>query len=226
MSKQSETFYQGEGDNWFLRNSKASKSFNPENDPICRAVKSYIKSGDVIAEVGCSFPKRLSYLSKCSGVSGYGVDPSAKAIEEGSKQYPELELSVNTADHLPWPDQSVNVLVYGFCLYLASREELFQIAKEGNRVLKENGLIAVYDFVPPQNYYNEYAHLEGIKCYKMDHSLLWKWNPQFVEVYRKLSAHGNTDRQVELIHPDDRVGVSVLLKQSIQSSFPPRPNSY
>ena len=46
---------------------------------------------------------------------------------------------MGTADKLPFEDQSVDILVYGFCLYLCDREDMFNIAAEANRVIKSSG---------------------------------------------------------------------------------------
>ncbi|MFZ0260417.1 MAG: hypothetical protein WAL36_10665 [Pseudolabrys sp.] len=52
-----------------------------------------------------------------------------------------------TADDLSafGPD-TIDLLIYGWCLYLCDREDLFKIVTEGDRILKDSGYLVVYDF--------------------------------------------------------------------------------
>ena len=222
-NKQSEIFERDEGNQWYLRNQHSYKQFDPRRDPVCVTVESLVKQGAIISEVGCGFPSRLAYLSGLAETVGHGIDPSSDAIATAKKQHPRLALSTGSADKLPWSSDSIDILIYGFCLYLVDRIDLFKIAAEGDRVLKTNGIIVVYDFIPPTPYFNEYKYRKDIHSYKMNYSKLWSWNPQYIEIKRHSFGHGTSEEATVL--PDDRVGVSVLLKQNIDIGYPKNPIS-
>lgn len=63
----------------------------------------------------------------------------------GLKSYPKLNLSVGTADGLP-DIKPVDLIIFGFCLYLCDPQDLFTIAANSDRLLVDKGVMAVYDF--------------------------------------------------------------------------------
>jgi hypothetical protein len=93
------------------------------------------------------------------------------------------------------------------------------IAHEADRVLKDRGHIAIFDFHPPFAYRNEYKHLPGISCYKMNYAELFLWNPAYVLASQQVFNHSSTG---EISSPNDRVSVSFLYKNS-QSAYPDNP---
>lgn len=222
MITQRDVFIAGEADAWMDRNRPGMERFAPEKDTVVRLVRPHLRRGARVAEVGCSMGQRVAALTELSAGHGYGIDPSAKAIAAGLEWHPALRLECGTAERLPWDDASMDVLVYGFCLYLCDRGDLFRIAAEGDRVLKAGGILAVLDFVPPHPYRNDYSHRAGVFSYKMDHSSLWRWNPAYVEVARELHDHGGANGSSTLA-PDDRVGVT-LLKKLPEFAYAARPD--
>jgi len=129
MSQQKDIFLKHEGDQWFARNSAAiDVRENERNDPLNLILtESGILPARVL-EVGCSNGWRLGKLRKVwTGACFSGVDPSLKAIEEGRARYPEFDLRQATADNLPFESQSIDLLVFGFCLYLTAVQSLKNI---------------------------------------------------------------------------------------------------
>lgn len=146
--------------------------------------------------------------------SYYGIDPSAQAIEVGKKSFPLLHLSQGTADSLNFDNNFFDAIIFGFCLYLCDREDLFKIAYVANRCLQENGFIIIQDFKPDFYYKNTYKHLDGVFTYKHDYSKMFLWNPQcsLVEMY-SLSHFGHN------FHPEqnERVAAQVLYKNTAKT---------
>ncbi len=213
MKMQKEIFHETEADAWLARNRPALDGFDPGNDAVIRQLRPHLRPGMAVAEVGCALAGRTAALAAITGGPGFGVDPSAQAMAEAGRLHSQLAFQQATAEALPWADQSVDVLVYGFCLYLCDRCDLFRIAAEGDRVLKDGGLLAVYDFVPPQPCRNPYTHQAGVFSYKLDHVRLWAWNPGYVEIARELFDHHAGDAPGEsTFAPDERIAVSVLKK--------------
>ena len=103
----------------------------------------------------------------------------------------------------------VDFVVFGFCLYLCDRSDLFQIAKEADRVLKNNGHIIIFDFYSSANTQNIYHHLPGIFSYKMDYRKLFDRHPNY-----DCFHHEVIDRSLDGLdnNKDNRVATSIIKK--------------
>ncbi len=209
MSKQKEIFQSFEGNNWFNRNKSSYEKIKDDKDLIIEIFKEIEINPKKILEVGCSNGIRLDKFYKVFGAECYGLDPSATAIEDGKEAFLNINLQVGTADNLPFADNSFDVIVFGFCLYLCDRNDLFKIAMEANRCLSDNGFLAILDFYPPFPYKNTYTHTEGVFSYKMDYSKMFSWNPAYNEVYKSVFSHyGFSKRNI----PNEKVAITILNK--------------
>jgi len=224
METQKKIFNETEADAWLERNRNKLATFVPEKDPVVRHLRPHLCPGMSVAEVGCALASRVAAIVQITGGLGFGIDPSAQAMAEASLLHPRLTFQQATSDDLPWADQSVDVLIYGFCLYLCDRSDLFRIAAEGDRVLKIGGMLAVLDFQPPMPYRNPYSHKAGVFSHKMDNAQLWSWNPAYIEVSREIFDHDSLlTPGKSTFAPDDRIGVSVLKKMPT-CAYPLSPN--
>ncbi len=215
MKTQREIFLQGEADCWVARNRRTLSAYRVEDDPVARHLRPFLCSGQFLAEVGCATGGRIAALAGLAGGRAAGIDPSQAAVAEARLLHPDADFQAGTADDLPWENASVDVLIYGFCLYLCDRSELFRIAAEGDRVLRDGGLVAVLDFCPPFPYRNAYSHREGVFSYKLQHAALWSWNPHYIEISRQIHDHSRPrDPGAHGVSPDERIGVVVLKKQT------------
>ena len=95
-------------------------------------------------EVGYGEAKRLEWLQENRTIECFGVEPSTKAVDLAIKR--GVKATKGTADDLPFEKQKFNFVVFGFCLYLCDREDLFRIALESDRVLQKTGWLIIYDF--------------------------------------------------------------------------------
>jgi ubiquinone/menaquinone biosynthesis C-methylase UbiE len=211
---QKETFLETEGNAWFKRNLQANKDI--ENDPIL-SLRQLDLTDKKILEIGTGTGWRLNSLHEKYTCDCYGIDPSKDAIELGKIMFSNINLSVGSADVLPYEDNQFDVIIYGFCLYLCDRNDLFQIASEANRVLKENGHIIIYDFCTPQPYKNPYSHFEGLYSYKMDYSKIFTWNPSYSLIYHNIMQHPGNVSNV-----DSLIALSLLKKDSL-NAYPESP---
>ena len=100
---------------------------------------------------------RLEIIRNAFHSDSYGIDPSSKDIEDGKSIYPNNSFQVGTADNLPFDDDSFDMVIFGFCLYLCDRKDLFKIAYEADRCLKNKGTLVIKDFCPPFPYKNNYS---------------------------------------------------------------------
>jgi ubiquinone/menaquinone biosynthesis C-methylase UbiE len=207
MPTQTQLFNEGEADAWFKRNKHAYDRC-AENTTI-NLLKAIELTPRSILEIGCSNGTRLQQMRDAFSCDCFGIDPSAQAIEDGRNAYKELQLRTGTADALPFADNSFDTVIFGFCLYLCDRKDLFKIAFEADRVLKDKGSIVITDFEPPFPYKNPYIHRPGIYSYKQSYSKMFTWCPHYVEVSRAIYGHmGFQQRDI----PNERISTVVLRK--------------
>lgn len=219
MTSQKEIFKASEGDCMFLRNKKKLNSPSKEDDKIVNLIKSIELFPKRVLEIGCGAGHRLENIRLAFQADCYGIDPSTKAIDDGKSKYPNISLQVGTADNVPFDADRFDMIIFGFCLYLCDRKDLFKIAHEADRCLKNKGTLIIKDFYPPFPYKNKYSHRDGIYSYKMDYSMMFKWNPAYAEVSKIVFSHsGFTLRDV----PDEKVAIAVLRKNE-EYAYPEEP---
>lgn len=198
--KQSTAFYMGEAQAWLDRNKD---KLPPDRDPVIDIIETAGISPHNVLEVGCGNGWRIDILAEKYGCSTWGIDPVVTP-EMGRKHG---SIFTGAADKIGFRDSSFDLVIYGFCLYLVDREDLFKVAAEGDRVLKDGGYLIIQDFMPIAPYKVKYKHKDGIFSYKMDYSKLWLANPTY-------SLFG-----VATSNPVDDVGV-IVLQKDINNGWP------
>lgn len=141
-------------------------------------------------EVGCGQGLRLAHLKQSKGWSVSGLDPSEKAID--SVNAAGCNGVVCSAENLHMADRSVDLLIYGFCLYVCDRDDLFRISAEAHRVLKSESWLVILDFWSPYSTSNSYSHFPGIECYKDNHPSMFSWHPSYMIMDHRLRQHEKT----------------------------------
>lgn len=215
---QRKVFLEGEGDAWFQRNRLVDAdqlAVYFDQDPLIELLENLpLPRGPEVSvfEVGCGQGLRLARLNSSKGWSVAGLDPSEEAIAAvTSAGYDGV---VGTAEALPLHDRSVDLLIYGFCLYLCDRDDLFRIAAEAHRVLKPQSWLAILDFWSPRQQVNAYRHRTGIDSYKDDLPAMFVWHPSYVITDHCLRHHSTglyTD------DPQEWVSATLLRKCDLAS---------
>ncbi len=207
---QKKVFLQSEADQWFQRNFSVDGKQEKNKDPLLRLAKTLSITPKNVLEIGCSDGWRLNELNQLWQASCRGIDPSFQAILAGKKQYPKLNLFRATAEQLPFKNQSFDCLIFGFCLYLCDRKDLFKIAYEVDRVLQPGGSILIIDFYSPFAYQNPYHHVPGLFSNKMNYNCLFTWHPEYRLVEHKVEDfyenYFNPDE------PDQQIATSHIVK--------------
>ena len=174
MRKQFNAFIGGEADAWLKRNKL---KIGKKDDPVLHAIEQHGIEPKAAMEVGCANGWRLKALRKKYKCSVAGADLSHK----DHARFIEMD---GAHDLKHFGNENFDLVIYGFCLYLCDREDLFAIAKEGDRVLANDGHLVVYDFFARRPLKSPYRHKEGIFSYHFDYSKLWSWNPAYRVVQR------------------------------------------
>lgn len=219
-TKQKDVFLDGEGDGWYNRNRAEGDALEHlrSHDPLLKGLKDWPLKNEQILEIGASNGWRLKLLKELfPEISAFGVEPSATAVAEADKS---LSMHVGTADNLPFDNNQFDIVTFGFCLYLCDRADLFRIAAEADRVLKEGGVIITYDFHPDTPYKNAYSHKDDVYSYKADYSQLFTWNPAYTLEKQDVMLHDGCTEDT----PDNRIAVSIIRKD-IAKGWPNNPHN-
>ena len=183
--RQQRAFLEGEADAWYERNVESLvKAERPDiPDPVWDAVNAAGLNPPRVLEVGCSNGWRLGRWAGLAPETRLaGIDPSERAIDAGRQRFPDVDLRVAAASEIPFDDDSFDLVIFGFSLYLCDRRALFRIAGEADRVLADAGHVAVYDYCPAQPHRRVYRHLEPLSSFKMDHAEMFTWHPGYQRV--------------------------------------------
>lgn len=209
--KQKEIFLQSEGDAWFTRNQQGVAGRKlPDNDALLRELLDFqpVNAGGLkVLEVGCGDGTRLAWVKNNLNADCYGVEPSAQAV--AAARVKGINALQGTADALPFDSQSFDIVIFGFCLYLCDREDLFRIASEANRVLRSPGWLMIMDFFSPIPRARTYHHCPGVQSYKMDYRTLFTWHPDYECMTHKIRHHSEASYTDD---SDEWIAVSVLRK--------------
>jgi len=219
MKSQKQIFKASEANGWFDRNKTPHVFIANKENIIVDFLKEIELIPKKVLEIGCSNGFRLNQIREEFHCECFGIDPSSKAIKCGNKKFPNIVLNIGTADELHFENYSFDTIIFGFCLYLCDRRDLFRIAYETDRCLKDKGTVIITDFYPPFPYKNRYSHHKEVFSYKMNYSRMFTWNPSYTEVANVVYSHsGYKLRDI----PDERVG-TIILRKNEQVAFPLEP---
>lgn len=167
-----------EGDAWWERNK--NKLPKPEDDPVLELIRINDVTPTGVLEIGCGNGWRLSEIRKRYGCPVVGIDLSQSALNDGRKRYPSVNFAYGSASHLGYfgKDQ-FNLVIFGFCLYLVDREDLFKVVTESDRVLADGGYLIIQDFPARIPTTVPYKHDGRLRTYKMYYPDLWLSNPSY-----------------------------------------------
>lgn len=206
---QKEIFLKTEWTNWYNRNKDFLNTEIIQNDKIIQYFKQNINSNNKTLEIWCANGWRINALNTEIWWKYYWIEPWKLAIDEWKKLFPNINLFQWTADNLPFDNNYFDNIIIWFCLYLCDREDLFKIAYEVDRVLKDWWNIIILDFEPWFIYQNNYVHLDWIKSYKMDYSKLFLWNPNYFLSKKDVYSH---TKDWNFNDPNERISLNILRK--------------
>jgi len=198
-------------DAYFARNPKAIDTNRGPSRPT-RLFASYIRPTNRVLEIGSSNGRLLEQLRRLAGCEAHGIDPSPAAVEDGRSRFPDVRLSVGTADRIAYNDGFFDVVVLGFCLYLVERALLHRVVAETDRVLSDGGgRLMITDFDPPEPHRTAYRYEDGLWSYKMQYAKLWLANPCYVLAEKIAFNHATEEFHAD---PGERLGSWILVKRS------------
>ncbi len=164
-----------EADAWFLRNRDKLGLVDPVSDMIERLG---LEPKNVL-EIGCANGWRLEKLRQKYGCSVDGVEASPKACRDGLLTVANGHLIQGLFPHVGL-SHDYDLIICGFFLYLAPREDLFEIVEKIDRHLEDGGWLIIHDFYSHLPHSRPYIHDDSLLCYKMDYSRLFTGNPTYM----------------------------------------------
>jgi len=112
------------------------------------AFAKHVRKDMKILDVGCGYGRTLNELHTNGFNNLTGVDFSEAMIKRGLKSYPYLKLIKNNGDNLPFPDNEFDsVILIGVLTSNVTDIEQEILLKEISRVLKNNGILYLSDFI-------------------------------------------------------------------------------
>lgn len=198
MSFQSQAFLNGLGDDWFKRNKADLGKRDPASD-LLAAVNMQPKS---VLEVGCSNGWRLKKLKEKYGCNIIGIDPSAEAIKDAND--PE-HFAIATADKIPTPDNSFDLVILGYCMFFIPPEDWMKVVSETTRVLADGGFLLIYDGLAARPLRIEYMKGDDgsiTHFYFYDWQKLWLSHPGYEKVTESTETYKSITEHAVLLHKD------------------------
>jgi len=220
VTNQSDTFLEGEGDNYFRRNQATLDSVaatwgkvSSEIDWVCQALSPFKSKIQSVLEIGCADGLKLERICNLLDANGSGIDPSKLAVTEGNRKLGEgrIKLHHGTASTLPFEAQSFDFVYFGFCLYLLDRSDLFSAIAEADRVLKTGGFLAITDFDPIHRHKRPYHHNEGVFSFKQDYARFFTEGGMYYLVSKNSFSHRQTFFDAD---GNERISTAILFKET------------
>ena len=208
-------FLESECDNYYQRNKNA---LHEEVNLGTQFYASFLKNevGNIdkntkIVEIGAANGINLNYFAKKLGCSVSGVEPSSKAVLEGNNDFfnGEHVLMKGTSDSLPYDDETVDIVMFGFSLFWVGRKYLFRSIAEADRILKTGGYLFITDFETTIPYKRVNIHNKNAWTYKMNYANLFLSNPQYFLVSKKNYSHNIDTFDLDI---QERVSAQILYK--------------
>lgn len=108
----------------------------------------YVGMEEKVLDVGCGYGRTLDELYHNGYRNLIGIDFSKGMIARGKEQFPYIDLRVKETDTIDLPDSSVDaVILFAVLTCIRTDAEQIQLLREIQRVLEQDGILYVNDFL-------------------------------------------------------------------------------
>lgn len=187
MKNQDDIFLKKEADAWYTRNARdlTPEARGSRNDFVNKLISKHRLHPKKVLDVGSSNGWRLEAMRRMNPHAQYtGIEPSARAVTAGKKQFPKIRLKRGVAADLPVADASADLVLAVFTFHWVARDTLLQSVAEIDRALRDGGHLIIVDFLPGAPRKNSYHHRRGVFTYKADYGALFEASGNYSSVER------------------------------------------
>lgn len=141
----------------------------------------------VILDLGCGYGGTIHEIfDKFNNAKIIGIDPGEETLKMAreNNQAPNVEFKKGHSHQIDLPDNSVDVVNLCMVLQWVPRKYLIQTIAEINRVLKEDGIVYINEFLTNRPVYSQSVHNSLVYIFKDDYAKYFTAFPWFREVYR------------------------------------------
>ena len=108
----------------------------------------YVSKEMKVLDVGCGYGRTLNELYSHGFENLTGIDYSQAMINRGLRLYPDLNLIKTDGERIPFPDKEFDAVILLAVLTSSYKdEEQMNIISEISRVLKNNGILYINDYL-------------------------------------------------------------------------------
>jgi len=168
--------------------------------------KKYLKKGDRILDAGCGNGRLSEFLQKIKPKIQYtGLDSSLALLKLAKKNYPEKKFVFGDMTHLPFSDESFDmVAAIAVFQHLPGEELRVKALGEVNRVLKNGGIFIMTNW----NLWQKKFRGLRIRCKlkkifglsKLDYNdILKPWRAPEGKILTKRYLHAYSLKEIELL---------------------------
>lgn len=210
---QEQIFFESEGNGWFARNKSALEHFDPEADLPLRLMQLYGLQPSHVLEIGASNGFRLACIAKRYGARVVGVEPSLEAIQDGQKNFPEVEF-VHRVAYDTFLKNTFDLIIVNFVFHWIDRIHLLGSVAEADRLLAGDGFLIVGDFYPSHRTRVRYHHLpeREVYTYKQNYAEIFLSSGLY-SLVSSLSADHASKALRGKVEDTERIGAWLLRKQ-------------
>ena len=206
-------WFEFEGDNWYQRNKK---SLGCNFDIPLFLLELYSIKPEKVLEIGAINGYRLAKIHDKYNSEVTGIEPSAKAIEDGKADYPIVRFIRSTCEDSDL-EEEFDLVIVNFVLHWVYRENLYMCVHKIDKMLKDGGCLIIGDFGPEYFFKRKYHHLKDADfcTWKMQYSELFTKSGKYLELAKLRSNLDN-----HKFTPDisiDNMGTWVLLTKKDMS---------
>ena len=107
----------------------------------------------------------------------------------------------------------MDIIYYGFCLYLCDREDYRKIYLNANKVLKKKGYIIIFDFFSKKIKKIVYHHDKRILSIKQDFRKIFLKSPRYKCIYHEVFNYYEMFK-VNKPKKNDFLSISIIRKKN------------
>ncbi len=212
-----------EGDAWWARNrEKVADPQRIARDPTLRMIARHADTIWTVPpderralEVGCASGWRLEEIRRAYGAFCNGCDPSAEAVMEGNRLYPDIDLHEGMASDLGDWGVNFHCVILAWVCHWIDRHYLAKSVAEIDRVLRPGGHLVIADFAPDVPTKVRYHHRQDVEMWT--YKLPWAGADLWIATgcYRQIETMMfNHDTGLEGDAPPEQRAACVLLQKA------------